>query len=178
METNNFFRQIAQMNITGDLHITIKQGAENNWVVSVLLNNEACGDNAKNMIVPCTLRGTAEELDEDFFGTITSPLERASGLMVNMEVFNKQLEEAQKNSAMEKEKTDREKKEKETRTKKYNDALQKAEALEKEGKFKDAWTALPKVSDFPEQAEEIRKKQSVYEYHFTDLFSEPTEQPT
>jgi PRTRC genetic system protein E len=178
METINFFRQIAQMNITGDLHLTIKQGAESNWVVSVLLQNENCGDTAKNLIVPCTLRGTAEELDEDFFGVITSPLERVSGLMVNMEVFNKQLEEAQKNSAMEKEKTDREKKEKETRNKKYNDALQKAEALEKEGKFKDAWTALPKVSEFPELAEDIRKKQSVYEYHFTDLFSKPTELPT
>ncbi|MGO4773378.1 hypothetical protein ACEN2I_17090 [Flavobacterium sp. W22_SRS_FK3] len=33
------FTRIAQIKITGDLQITIKQGAENNWVVSVLLND-------------------------------------------------------------------------------------------------------------------------------------------
>jgi PRTRC genetic system protein E len=175
METINFFRQLAQMKIEGDLLITVKRGMENNWIVSVLPQNESCGDNAKHLIVPCTLKGTAEELDEDFFGTITSPLEAASGLMVNMEAFMKQLEEAKKQSAMEKEKTDREKREKEVKAKKYTDALQKAEELEKEGKFKDAWTALPKSSEYPEYAEQIRKKQSVYEYHFVDLFSEPTE---
>lgn len=173
METVNFFKQIAQMNITGDLQITIKKGAENNWIVSTLLHNEACGDSAKNLIVPCTLRGTAEEMDEDFFATITSPLETASGLMVNMEVFLKQLEEAKRHSAMEKEKADKEKKEKETKDRKYNEALQKAEELEKEGKFKEAWTALPKSSEYPQYAEQIRKRQSVYEHHFApSLFSE------
>jgi PRTRC genetic system protein E len=176
METINFFRQIAQMQITGDLHITVKQGTENIWVVSVLLQNENCGDNAKNLIVPCMLRGTAEELDEDFFGTITSPLERASGLMVNMEMFSKQLEEAQAQSAMEKQKTDKEKKEKEAKAKKYNDAMQKSEILEKESKFKEAWTALPKSSEYPEFEEQIRKKQNVYQSHFApSLFGEPTE---
>ncbi len=173
MVTTNFFNQIAQMNITGDLQITIKQGTDSNWVVSVLLQNENCGDNAKNPIVPCTLKGTAEELDEDFFATITSPLETASGLMVNMETFMAQLEEAKKHSAMEKEKTDKEKREKEAKAKKYADALQKAEELEKEGKFKEAWTVLPKSAEYPEHAEQIRKKQSVYEHHFApSLFSE------
>ncbi|RLJ75166.1 PRTRC system protein E [Pedobacter alluvionis] len=173
METTNFFNQIARMQVTGTLQIAIKQGVENNWIVSVLLQNESCGDNAKNLIVPCTLKGTAEELDADFFATITSPLEMASGLMVNMEAFMKQLEESKKQSAMEKEKTDREKKEKEAKAKKYTDALQKAEELEKEGKFREAWTAMPKVAEYPEHAEEIRKRQSVYERHFApSLFNE------
>jgi PRTRC genetic system protein E len=169
----NFFSQLAQMNFTGDLQITIRKGTENHWIVSVLLQNEQCGDDAKNIIPPLTLRGTAEELDTGFFGTITSPLEQASGLMVSMEAFMKQLEEAKKHSAMEKEKADREKKEKEAKDKKYNDALQKAELLEKEGKFKEAWTALPKTSEYPEYAEQIRKRQSVYEHHFApSLFNE------
>jgi PRTRC genetic system protein E len=163
METTNFFKQIAQMNITGDLHITIKQGAENNWIVSVLLNNEHCGDNAKNLIVPCTLRGTAEELDEDFFGTITSPLEMASGLMVNMEIFMKQMEEAKKHSAIEKEKTEKDKKEKEGKDKKFQEAMSKSTDLEKEKKYKEAWTVLPKITDFPEHNEAIRKRMSELE---------------
>lgn len=172
METTNFFNQIAQMKITGDLHITIRR-AENNFIVSVLLNNEQCGDSAKNLIVPYNLTGTADELDNGFFGKITSPLEQASGLMVNMEAFMKQLEEAERQSAMEKAKADKEKKEKEAKVKKYNEALEKTEALEKEGKFKEAWTALPKSAEFPEYAEQIRKRQSVYEHHFApSLFSE------
>ena len=54
------------------------------------------------MIPPLTLRGTAEELDNGFFETVPTPLQTASGLMDNMEIFMKQLEEAKKKSAMEK----------------------------------------------------------------------------
>ncbi|SHL81021.1 PRTRC system protein E [Chryseobacterium polytrichastri] len=173
METTNFFNQLAQMNITGDVQITIRQGIENEWIVSVLLQNDHCGDNAKNLIPPLLLRGTSEELDNGFFKNITTPLQTASGLMLNMEAFIKQLEETKKHSAMEKEKADKEKKEKEARDKKYNDTLLKAEAFENESKFKEAWTALPKASEYPEYAEQIRKKQSVYEHHFApSLFSE------
>ncbi|KPH13367.1 PRTRC system protein E [Chryseobacterium sp. ERMR1:04] len=163
MERTNFFNQIAQMNITGDLQITIKKGAESNWIVSVLLQNESCSDNAKHLIVPCTLRGTAQELDEDFFGTITSPLEMASGLMVNMEFFMKQMEEAKKHSAIEKEKTEKEKKEKEGKNKKFQEAMSKSADLEKEHKYKESWTALPKIADFPEYNEAIRKRMSELE---------------
>lgn len=174
MQTN-FFRQIAKLNLTGDLQITLRPTEENSFVLSVLLNNEQCGDEARKMIPPLNLKGTAEELDNGFFENISTPLQTASGLMVDMENFMKQLEETKRNSAMEKEKTDKEKKEKEAKDKKYNDALQKAEELEKEGKYKDAWSALPKVSEYPDYAESIRKKQDEYERHFApSLFSETT----
>lgn len=67
---------------------------------------------------------------------------------------------------MEKEKTEQEKKEKEAKEKKYKEALQKAEDLEKEGKYKEAWSVLPKPSEYPGYAEIIRKKQDEYERHF------------
>lgn len=172
MQTN-FFRHIAKMNLTGDLQITLRPTSENAYVVSVLLTNEQCGDEARKTIPPLNLRGTAEELDNGFFENISTPLQTASGLMLDMESFLKQLEEAKKKSAMEKEKSDKEKKEKESKEKKYNDALQKAEELEKESKYKDAWSALPKVLEFPEYAEIIRKKQDEYERHFApSLFNE------
>ena len=164
MQTN-FFRQLANMNLTGDLQITFRATTENSFVLSVLLNNEQCGDEARKLIPPLNLRGTAEELDNGFFESISTPLQTASGLMVDMESFMKQLEEAKKKSAMEKEKSDREKKEKE--------ALQKAEELEKEGKYKEAWTALPKVSEYPDFADTIRKKQDEYEKYFApSLFTD------
>lgn len=172
MQTN-FFRQLTNMKLSGDLQITLRPTTENNFVLSVLFNNEQCGDDARKLIPPLNLRGTADELDNGFFESISAPLQTASGLMVDMENFMKQLEEAKKKSAMEKEKQDKEKKEKEAKDKKYREAFEKAEALGKEEKFKEAWSALPKVSEFPHFAEAIRKKQDEYEQHFApSLFTE------
>lgn len=176
MQTN-FFRQIAKLDLTGDLQIVLRQTTDNSFVLSALLNNEQCGDEARKMIPPLNLRGTAEELDNGFFESISTPLQTASGLMVDMEAFMKQVEEARKKSVMEKEKTDKENKEREAKDKKYKECLQKAQELEKEGKYKEAWTALPKISDFSDYADIIRKKQDEYERHLApSLFTEtPTE---
>lgn len=171
METTNFFSSIAALNITGDLQMTIRKGAESNWIVSVMLNNEQCGDDARKLIPPLNLRGSAEELDNGFFERITTPIQTASGLMVDMEGFMKQLEEVKKQSAMEKEKTDRERKEKEAKEKKYREAMQKVDELEKEGKHRDAWMKVPDPSEYPEQAEAIRKRKSSLSSKFApDLF--------
>ncbi|MBY8963118.1 PRTRC system protein E [Flavobacterium sp. D11R37] len=170
MATTNFFNQIAQMEITGDLHLTISKGAEGNLIVAVMLQNDTCGDKAKNSIPPLNLRGTSQELDEGFFEKITVPIETASGLMVDMEGFMKQLEEAKKNSAMEKEKADREKKVKEEKEKKFREAMAKADELEKEGKFREAWSKVPNPADYPEQAETIRKRKK----ELSDKFSGPS----
>lgn len=170
METTNFFNQIAQLQITGDLHLTIARGAQNNLIVSVMLQNEKCGDTAKNIIPPLTLRGTAQELDNGFFQTITTPIVTASGLMVDMESFTRQLEEAKKQSAIEKEKTDAQKKQQEARDKKYKDAMAKADELEKEGKFREAWMKVPEIAEFPEKAEEIRRRKK----ELSDQFSTPS----
>ncbi|TGD59012.1 PRTRC system protein E [Flavobacterium humi] len=166
----NFFNQIAQMDLQGDLHLTITKGVESNLIVSVILQNEQCGDNAKNIIPPLNLRGTAEELDNGFFEKITTPIQTASGLMVDMEGFMKQLEEAKKQSAMEKEKADKNKKEQEAKDKKYKDGMGKADELEKEGKFREAWMKVPEIAEFPEKADEIRRRKT----ELSDKFSAPS----
>lgn len=166
----NFFHQIAQLQITGDLQLTIAKGAENNLIVSVMLQNEQCGDNAKNIIPPLNLRGTAEELDNGFFEKITTPIQTASGLMVDMESFMKQLEETKKQSAMEKDKADRQKKEQEAKDKKFKDAMAKADELEKEGKHREAWVKVPEITEFPEKADEIRRRKR----ELSDKFSAPS----
>jgi hypothetical protein len=56
------------------------------------------------------LRLQTFEFDEGFFQQITAPIQKVSGLMVDMEKFLKQLEEVKKQSAMEKEKADKQKK--------------------------------------------------------------------
>jgi PRTRC genetic system protein E len=166
----NFFNQIAQLGVAGDLHLTIAKGAENNLIVSVMLQNEQCGDNAKNIIPPLNLRGTADELDNGFFEKITTPIQTASGLMVDMEAYLKQLEEAKKQSAVEKEKAERQKKEQEGKDKKFKDSMAKADELEKEGKFRDAWMKVPEITEFPEKADEIRRPKT----ELSDKFSAPS----
>ena len=166
----NFFNQIVQLDFIGNLQLTIAKGAENNLVVSLILQNEQCGDNAKQLIPPLNLRGSAEELDNGFFEKITAPIQSASGLMVDMETFMKQLEEAKKQSAMEKEKTDKQKKEQEAKDKKFKDAMVKADELEKEGKFREAWIKVPDIAEYPEKADELRKRKT----SLSDKFATPS----
>lgn len=156
----NFFNQIQQLDFTGVLQLNISKGVENNLIVSVLLNNEQCGDNAKNLIPPLTFNATPQEFDEEFIQQITAPIKTVSGVMVDMEKFLKQMEEVKKQSAMEKEKTEKAKKEKEAKDKKYKDGMAKADELEKEGKFREAWMKVPDITEFPEKADEIRRRKT------------------
>ena len=168
--STNFFNQITQLNFTGNLQLTIAKGAENKIIVSIMLQNEGCADTAKNIIPPLNLRGTAEELDNGFFEKITTPIQTASGLMIDMEGFMKQLEQAKKQSAMEKEKQDRHKKEQEAKDKKFKDAMAKADELEKEGRFREAWMKVPEMAEFPDKADEIRRRKTA----LSDKFSAPS----
>lgn len=165
----NFFNQIQQLDFTGVLQLNISKGIESNLIVTVMLNNEQCGDNAKNGIPPLTFNATPQEFDEGFFEQITTPIKTVSGLMVDMEKFLKQMEEVKKQSVMEKEKADKQKKEQEAKGKKFKDAMAKADELEKEGKFREAWMKVPEITEFPEKADEIRKRKT----SLSDKFAAP-----
>ena len=166
----NFFNQIQQLDFTGVLQLNISKGIESNLIVTVLLNNEQCGDSAKNLIPPLTFNATPQEFDEGFFEQITTPIQKVSGLMVDMKKFQKQLDEAKAQSAIEKAKTEKEKKEKEVKDKKFKDAMAKADELEKEGKFREAWIKVPDITEFPEKADEIRKRKTA----LSDKFATPS----
>ncbi|WP_449671420.1 PRTRC system protein E [Vaginella massiliensis] len=147
----SFFNQIQKLDFTGVLQLNISKGAENNLIVSVLLNNEQCGDSAKNGIPPLTFNATPQEFDEGFFQQITAPIQTVSGLMVDMEAFMKQMEVVKMQSEMEKQKAEKAKKEKEAKDKKYKDGMAKVDELEKEGKFREAWIKVPDITEFPEK---------------------------
>src|SRR5690606_12930747 len=166
----NFFSQIQQLDFTGNLQLTITNGAENNLIVSILLLNEQCGDSAKNLIPPLTFNASAQEFDEGFFQQISTPVQKVSGLMVDMEKFQKQLDEAKAQSAIEKAKTEKEKKEQETKDKKFKQAMDKVDELEKEGKHREAWMKVPDITDYPEKADELRKRKT----SLSDKFATPS----
>jgi hypothetical protein len=103
-------------------------------------------------------------------------MESASGLMVDMEGYMKRLEDTKKQSVMEKEKADSKKKEQEAKDKKFSEAMAKADELEKEGKFREAWIKVPEIHEFPFKAEEIRRRKSELSAKFApDLFGSTTE---
>ena len=166
----NFFNQIQQLDFTGVLQLNISKGIESNLIVTVLLNNEQCGDSAKNGIPPLTFNATPQEFDEGFFEQINAPIKAISGLMVDMEAFMKQMETVKLQSEMEKQKTEKAKKEKETKDKKYKDGMAKVDELEKEGKFREAWMKVPDITEFPEKADEIRKRKT----SLSDKFATPS----
>lgn len=164
--STNFFSQIQQLDFTGNLQLTITKGAESNLIVTALLLNEQCGDSAKNLIPPLTFNATAQEFDEGFIQQITAPVQKVSGLMVDMEKFQKQLDQAKMQSAMEKEKAEKEKKEQEAKDKKFKQAMDKVDELEKQGKFREAWIKVPNREEFPEKADELSKRKSALSAKF------------
>ena len=176
MATTNFFRQVASLNITGNLLLNIANSEDGKLIVSVLLQNQGCGDKAKNLIPPLTFTEIPLKIDEAFFEDIKNPIEQTSTLMVDMENYLKQVEAAKSQSAMEKSKTTKATSTTKTETKqdKYNAAMQKVDDLEKQGKFKEAWMKVPMAEEYPEHTEEIKNRRTSLSAKFTpDLFNAP-----
>jgi PRTRC genetic system protein E len=169
METPTFFKGIAALDIEGSLNIVIYKVGDR-LTVSVLLQNDNCGDAAKKSVPPLVLTGTAEELDSGFFAQVAAPIKETSGLLVNMEAYLKGREAAKAQSAAEKDKADKGRKEADGKDKKYTEALQKVEELEKEGKFREAWSKVPDPAKYPEQAEFLRSRRK----GLSDKFSGPS----
>lgn len=169
METN-FFKQIAKMDIESKLTLTIAKATADLILVSILVENDGCGDKAKNIIPPFNVTGTPEELDSGFFEHIKKPIQKADGLLSNMESFLKQVETAEANSAMKNGNSGKSKKENDSKEKKYRDAMEKAEILEREKKYAQAWSALPNASEHPEYKEIIAQKKEMYTRKFSPVF--------
>jgi len=179
MPVTNFFAHAAAIPFEGCLNITIKKDAEQ-LTVSVLLQNEGCGDAAKSHIPPLILKGSAKELCEGFFDAVTAPLAETSKLLINMEQYLKGQEAAKKNAAMEKKKTEKADKiekpatpatSEEIKEMKYSGIMAKVDALEAEGKYRDAWLKVPQASEFPDKAEEMQKRRASLSAKFSpDLF--------
>ena len=179
MPVTNFFAHIAAIPFEGCLNITIKKDGEQ-LTTSVLLQNDGCGDAAKNHIPPLILKGSAKELCEGFFDAISAPVAETSKLFVNMEQYLKGQETARNNAAMEKKKTEKadkaDKSDKpstpeEIKEMKYIGIMAEVDKLEAAGKYREAWIKVPQASEFPEKSEEMRNRRSSLSAQFSpDLF--------
>jgi PRTRC genetic system protein E len=156
--TTNFFELIAGMQIAADWKIHISRSEENQLTVSVLLCNDKGEEAARKIVPPMLFKGTAQELGEGFFAALEQPAKATDALFANMEQYLQQVEAAKKQSKMEQDKGNKENKEKEERRKKYETMMKRVDELEEAKKYQEAIANLPKEKDFPEQAEEIKKR--------------------
>lgn len=158
MATTNFFRQMASLNFEGNVCLTIAKAGENNLVVSLMVQNDRCEDKAKQLIEPLLFRGDALKIDEAFFEDFKSPIEVTSELLSNMGSYMKSVEEVRKASELEKSKSNKPNTGQSGKANKYEEAMAKADELDRENRPRDAWMVLDKLQGYPEHAESIRKR--------------------
>ena len=76
-----FFQTINRMITAGtDLSINIRQ-VNDKLTVAVMPRRAGLKDEAGEQIVPLVLNGTPEELDMEFLGAITAPVQKAQGIL-------------------------------------------------------------------------------------------------
>ena len=179
--TTNFFQNIASLNLPGTWKLVIETDVDGNMTVSELFN-ATCGDKAVKLIVPLTLTGTAQDLDEGFFGKVTEPVTKTAELQSNMEDHLKSVEQAKAASKMEQDKKAKEKAQaaakpkagddaeipepkisREEKKKQYDDAMLNVAELIKKFKFSEALTVLPAIEEHPNKDNELKKKRQYLE---------------
>lgn len=158
MPITNFFAHLAAIPFKGCLNMTLHRDGEL-LTVSLLLQNNSTTDSAKATIPPLILKGSAKDLCEGFFDAIAEPIAKTSALLVNLEQYHKAQETAKKTATVPKKASNDAPAQKHTpeqiKQMKYAGAMDDVDALEAEGKFKEAWMKVPQPSEFPDKAQEI-----------------------
>lgn len=175
-----FFQTIHQMIATGtDLSINIKRG-DNKLTVAVMPKRANLKDEAQQQMVPLILSGSPEELDTGFLQAIITPIQKAQGILTNLEAFNKQAEQVASQSKAAKSATEKESKEVREKREKMEKLLKKAEDATNGNRHSEAmmWLKQARALAVPEkqkeidaQMEEVRKRVSE-----GSLFGEETAQ--
>ncbi len=130
----NLFKTLSEVlgnGCTATITIAQKDGI---MTIGVLPGNDLVKDAAKNQIVPLNITGTPDELDEGFVSAIAEPIQKTSGLLVDMAAYEKAAEEAKAKSKMEEERKAAEK----TRKEQFTGFVNLARTNLKEQKYRDA----------------------------------------
>lgn len=155
-----FFTQINQiMAQRVDLTLVIHK-SNGQLTVSVLPKANGLKDTAQDHIVPLVVTGTPEELDYGFFMSITQPVQKASGLLSNMQQFEEQAGKTAANSRIAKEQKDKEAKEAKEKKEKYDKLMKKAEELMTARNYKEAIPVLEqaKQNAIPKNVKTVDEK--------------------
>ena len=137
-----FFTYLDQVLSPGvDLHLTVSK-TSTGMVVALLPKINGLNDPAQNKIVPLRISGTPQDLDANFFPSITAPVQKTGGLLVNMKQFEDQADQAVKNSKAVKAAKEAEGKDVKEKKEKHDGFMKKAEKMEAAGNLDGAITNL------------------------------------
>ncbi len=153
-----FFQTINQMITAGtDLSINIRR-VNNNLTVAVVPRRSGVKDGER--IVPLILNGTPEELDAGFLQAVGTPVQKAQGILTNLETFEKQAEQAVSQSKAARSAAEKESKEVREKREKMEKLLKKAEDAMTGKRYSEAltWLKQAKVLTLPDKQKEIDEK--------------------
>ena len=177
-----FFQAINQMITAGtDLSINIRRVNDN---LTVAVVPRRSGVKAGERIVPLILNGTPEELDPGSLLAVGAPVQKAQGILTNLESFEKQAEQAVSQSKTSKPTVEKESKEAREKREKMEKLLKKAEDATAGKHYSEALTWLrqakvlaqpDKQADIDNKMAEVQKKAS--EGSLFDMVQPPVTAP-
>lgn len=140
-----------------DLSINIRR-VNNNLTVAVVPRRSGVKDGER--IVPLILNGTPEELDAGFLQAVGTPLQKAQGILTNLETFEKQAEQAASQNKAARSAVEKESKEVREKREKMEKLLKKAEDAMTGKRYSEAltWLKQAKVLALPDKQAEIDDK--------------------
>ncbi len=134
-----FFTYFSQIMSSGvDYNLTISQTAAGDIVVILLPKVHDLKDGAGHKIGPLKISGSPQDLDREFFPTITAPIQKTSGILLNMKDYEEQQKAAEAESKAAKDEKDKLSKAAKEKKDKYDGFMKKAEELETAGNFDGA----------------------------------------
>lgn len=138
----NFYQTLFQTMTPGvDYNLTVSRTATD---MSVLLMPKVAGlnDPGAGHIVPFIISGQPQEIDAEFFGRLTNPLQQAVGVLCNMERFRQSADEAAANSKSAKAQKDQDAMDAKAKKEKFDKYNKQADEHEVAGKLQEAVTSL------------------------------------
>ncbi len=137
-----FFQSIYQIMSAGtDLNINIRR-TDGKLSVAVMPRRTTLKDEAGQAIVPLILNGTPMELDGQFLQIITTPLQKAQGILTNLETFEQQARLAATQGKAAGTANDKKTKEAREKQEKMEKLLKRAEEAFTAGRYSEATTCF------------------------------------
>lgn len=165
-----FFQSIYQMMSAGtDLSINIRR-MDGNLSVAIMPKRSNLKDEARQLIVPLVLNGTPIELDTQFLQSVTAPLQKAQGILINLETFEKQAQQATTQSKGTKSANVKETKETRDKQDKMEKLLKRAEEAFTAGRYSEATTCFRQAKVFADT-----EKQKQIEARIQDVQKESSQ---
>lgn len=158
MQTN-FFSHIADLNLQGTFKVIITNNGSGTLTVSEMFT-AACGDKAAALVIPLSLTGTPQELDEAFFERIAEPAQKAAGLYSTLDEHIRSMEAAKAASKLEQDRKQKESKQADDKKKAYDAALKEVSELAAQTLYEDALAMLPDAADYPDKEAELKNKRA------------------